>query len=105
MATMAPNPDENHFYIIRGDDCHVVTDLSTGAAPTTLSPPKFKLHEQCRRGDFYLAMNSNNFYVIKSPKNKYLHLNSLTNDTLRNSDPLTAGNVTIIGVQGITFTS
>ena len=91
MATPAPNPDKNHFYIIRGDDCHVVTDLSTGAAPTTLSPPKFKLHEQCRGGDFYLAKKSNNFYVIKSPGNKYLHLNSLTHSIL----PISESNLSV----------
>ena len=82
MATMAPNPDKKHFYIIRGDDCHVVTDLSTGAAPTTLNPPKFKLHEQCRGGDFYFARDSDSFFVIKSSKNKYLHSNGLTYRTL-----------------------
>ena len=91
MATPAPNPDKNHFYIIRGDDCHVVTDLNTGAAPTTLSPPKFKLHEQCRGGDFYLAKKSNNFYVIKSPGNKYLHLNSLTHSIL----PISESNLSV----------
>ena len=50
----------DHFYIIKGDECRRVKDLSTGADPTT-----FTLHEECRNGDFYMAKNSTNFFVIK----------------------------------------
>ena len=45
-----------HFYIIKGRECRKVTDLSTGANPTT-----FDLNAECQDGDFYMANDSKNF--------------------------------------------
>ena len=51
----------DHFYIIKGRECRKVADLSTSANPTT-----FNLNAECQDGDFYMAKDSKNFFVIKS---------------------------------------
>ena len=49
-----------YFYIIKGKTCRRVTNLSTGADPIT-----FTLDKNCQGGDFYMATNSSNFYIIR----------------------------------------
>ena len=76
----------DHFYIIKGDECRRVKDLSTGADPTT-----FTLHDECRNGDFYMAKNSTNFFVIRSNRGQApfecRHVDNLKDGTLKNVNP------------------
>ena len=52
---------QGDFYIIKDRECRKVTDLSTGANPTT-----FDLNAECQDGDFYMAKDSKDFFIIKS---------------------------------------
>ena len=76
----------DHFYIIKDDECRRVKDLSTGADPTT-----FTLHEVCKNGDFYMAKNSTNFFVIRSNRGQApfecRHVDNLKDGTLKNVNP------------------
>lgn len=61
-----------YFYIIKGKTCRRVTNLSTGADPIT-----FTLDKNCQGGDFYMATNSSNFYIIR-PGGGLRHVKDMT---------------------------
>ena len=66
------NRDGTRFYIIKGDRCRIVTDLINDA-----DPAEFRLSENCRGGDFYMARTSQSFIIIKASDNKYLYVTDM----------------------------
>lgn len=49
----------SYFFVIKGNSCRRVTDLSTDAEAV-----KFTLHPECTGGSFYFANDTKNMYVI-----------------------------------------
>ncbi|KAK7137477.1 hypothetical protein R3I94_013203 [Phoxinus phoxinus] len=74
--------DYNWFYIIKGDDCRRVTDLTADSDSSV-----FTLHPNCRGGDHYLS-GFGWFYIIFQDKGIYRRTDDLTNDYNSTEFPL-----------------
>ena len=72
-------PERTHFYIIKGNSCVEVDDLTSPEVMDMFSQREniFTLHRQCQGGDFYLA-NRAGFYIIRSEDNTYLHVRDMS---------------------------
>ena len=73
----ARRTNATHFYVIKGNSCVKVDNLTD---PMTLFSQResiFTLHQECQGGDFYLA-NRAGFYIIRSKDNTYLHVRDMS---------------------------
>lgn len=66
-----------NFYVIKGNSCVKVDDLSDPVSNTR--EHIFTLHQECQGGDFYLA-NGAGFYIIRRKDNTYLHVRDMSEE-------------------------
>lgn len=62
-----------HFYVIKGDECRRVKDISEDSDATIIT-----LHSECQGGSFYLATDDNNFYIIFADRGTYVHVTDMS---------------------------
>ena len=68
-----------HFYVIKGNSCVKVDDLTDPDNLENRRESIFTLHQECQGGDFYLA-NRAGFYIIRSNDNTYLHVHDMSEE-------------------------
>ena len=71
--------EANNFYIIKGNSCIEVKNLSCNRYSTHRDRPMriFDLHPECQGGSHYFA-NEAGFYIIHSQDNTYLHVRDMS---------------------------